>query len=344
MSQNIHAVSIYSPAAGSTRVRIYDWLRHLGRRAIEHQYAGLPSAGPRLLSGHMRQVLHAEREIRALNVPGDTVLISREASPLSRGKLEARLLSSAGRGVYDFDDALFSDTSRRRQAFGGAHKFRRAAAAADCVIAGNEYLAEWASEYQQDVRVIPSCVEPSDYRMAQSSRTSPPRLVWLGSRSTEQYLVPILDDLLEIHRSHGARLTLISASQQNDALAKLQPMLDRVPWNAETFTTYLADADLALAPLADTPLARGKCAYKILQYGAAGLPIVGSPVGANREALRLLGGIAIENSQDWRDAISSLLTESQSQARHRGRAARAAVEEHYSFARWRQAWLEAVVV
>lgn len=78
MTGDLHAISIYSPAAGSTRVRIYDWLRHLEERAVEHQYAGLPTAGPQLLVRNMSAVVRAERDIRHVNLSGDTALLSRK--------------------------------------------------------------------------------------------------------------------------------------------------------------------------------------------------------------------------------------------------------------------------
>lgn len=340
---DLDVFSMYSPAAGSTRVRIYDWLRHLGIDATEHQFAGLPNAGVSTLLSNRAAVTKAEAAVRRVAVYGQNVLMSREASPFSRGHVEERILRQAAHSVYDFDDALFHDTSPRRRAFGGARKFERAVAAANAVIAGNEYLAEWASAFNRDVRVIPSCVEPDDYATADHAARGGgvPTLVWLGSRSTEQYLVPLIADLLRVHQVSGARLKLISSPGDNADLAALAHMLDRVPWNPDTFAHALSDADVALAPLNDTPYARGKCAYKILQYGAAGLPVVGSPVGANADALTRLGGLSLRDGDDWADALTHLLGAPPSARESMGRAARAAVERHYSFSAWAPAWATA---
>ena len=110
--------------------------------------------------------------------------MSREATPLSGGWIEARILRSGEWAVYDFDDAMWAD---RR---GGIHrvfpkptKWRRAVEAPDCVIAGNDYLANAAQSLNRNVVVIPSCVEPADYPKKgelRITRTPDVRLAWIG--------------------------------------------------------------------------------------------------------------------------------------------------------------------
>ena len=61
--------------------------------------------------------------------------------------------------------------------------------------------------------------------------------------------------------------------------------MERVPWSAATEAGSLAAAHIGVMPLTDDEWARGKCAFKLLQYMAASLPCVASPVGANTEAV-----------------------------------------------------------
>jgi len=95
-------------------------------------------------------------------------------------------------------------------------------------------------------------------------------------------------------------------------------------------------------PLEDTPFARGKCAYKLLQYAAAGLPAVGSPVGANRQALERFDGFAPATGAEWYTAIESLLGATTAERSRLGATARTAVEEHYSFDAWEPEWRRAI--
>ncbi len=343
-----HTVTQYGSAGGSARVRVFDWLDYARRAgapidATRHTYRDASDNRIRTLRGDPVGTAMAEREIRALDTTGSTVLLSRGASPFSRGDLEERLLRRASRGVYDFDDALYADPSRLKRSAHLLDACERAVRAADVVIAGNEVLAGWAEQHARDVRIIPSCVEPDDYVVTPTwDIGSVPRLVWLGSASTEAYVAGIAGELLDLHRRTGARLRVISGPDDNPALAPLAPMLDRVPWTATGYAAALADADIAIAPLDDTDWSRGKCAYKLLQYAAAGLPMVASPVGANQVALQRFSGIAAEHRGDWVDAVTLLLGESASQRERRARQGLAAVREHYSFASWWGAWSAAV--
>jgi len=336
-------VTPYGREGGSSRVRVYDWLDHLGLVADVHDYRGGPSNRPKTLVRQPFSTLRAESATRSVDVSGRRLVLSREASPMSGGKVEARLLRAASHGVYDVDDALFHDTGTGvRRALGKAATWTHAVAAADVVIAGNEYLAERASRTARTVYVIPSCIEPRAYAPKLSyALNDPPRIVWVGSPASEAYLLSIAPSLLEVHHRSGARLGVVSAGSAS--LGLLDPMVDRVPWSLEGVGRILAAADVAIGPLVDSPYARGRCAYQLVQYAAAGLPMVGSPVGANVAALEALAGFGERSESGWTEAIIGLLAAGDDVRARLGAMARRGVEQHYSFARWAATWRAAVL-
>lgn len=342
----LHAISSYGPTASSTRVRLNDWFRFLEIDATSHHYAGLNNNRPASIVANSVAVMRAEIALRRLDLTGQRLIVSREASPFSQGDIEERLLHRAVHGVYDFDDALFEDQSAFRHLLGTHDKCQRAIAAADVVIAGNENLADWAGQYSKDVRVIPSCVDPRDYqpKTEWSIKADVPALLWLGSPATEEYVAQIAPALLEVNRRTGAVLTLISGPNDNPDLAALNQMIHRIPWNIATFAAQMANADVAIAPLDDTPYSRGKCAYKLLQYAAAGLPIVGSPAGANKLALQRFDGLAACSMDDWVQGLLQVVTDAPAQRAARGTAGRTAVNMHYSFDAWKPQWCAATEV
>jgi len=258
---------------------------------------------------------------------------------MSFGAIEAQLLRRAERGVYDFDDALYSGypggiISRARHI---DLVWRRSVQTADVVIAGSEVLASHAAAFASNVVVIPSCVEPEDYVVKTSYAVGAiPRVVWLGSPSTEQQLALVRGTLLALNKECGLRLTVISSG--NQSLGELDAMIDRVQWTADGFADVVASADVGIMPLYDNEWTRGKCAYKLLQYAAVGLPIVGSAVGANVSVLSQLGGIAASSTDDWREGLASVLRVSDSTRQELGSRARIGVIEHFSYRSWACRW------
>lgn len=343
----LHVITPYGRNAGSSRVRVFEWLDRLDTPRVVSSYIGQRDASPLRVGRHPAAAVAAERRLRRMAAAEPRrLLLHREASPVSRGRLEGALLSRSGFGVYDFDDALQWDTgegSRLRRLAPKAPKALIAVQRADRVIAGNPVLAEWASQHNRDVVVIPSCVSVDAYRAKTDYRvSSPPRLGWIGSRHNEAYLRPLAPVLRELHRRTGARLTLIGTSQRT--LGDLEELIDRTAWSEAGQYTQLAALDLGISPVPDLRYERGKSGYKLLQYGAAGVPIVASPVGVNREILSRFGMPGPEQVAEWLDAILDLLARPVAEREALGRAAREATRAHYSYDAWLPRWRQAVGV
>jgi hypothetical protein len=162
------AVSTYRASGSSSRVRLLDWITHVRRdhdlEVDDYHYLGtanLSAATPGSPGAVGRSApaplgAPAPECDPACNVSGGN-------TAQCRG-IEARLLKCAEWAVYDFDDALWAD--RRggiHRVFAKPRKWRRAVEAADCVIAGNEFLANAAESLNRNIVVIPSCVGPADY-------------------------------------------------------------------------------------------------------------------------------------------------------------------------------------
>lgn len=340
----LHAVTPYGRKGPSSRVRVYEWLDRIAEPRVVSGYISHHNASPSEVARHPVAVLAAERRLRRMAaVRPERLLLHREASPLSRGDLERRLLSSAAFSVYDFDDALQWDwgASRLRRMAPKAPKALLAVQTADRVVAGNPVLAEWAAEHSSDVVVIPSCVAPDRYRRKTDYTVGdPPRLGWIGTASSEVYFQLVASALREVHRRTGARLTLIGPTRPS--LGELEDIIDRVAWSESAQYELLSEFDVGLAPVPDELYERGKCGYKLLQYAAAGTPVVASPVGVNRELLSALGMPAPEDDDEWVGAILDLLTRPEQARLELGRRAREVTELHYSFDAWLPTWRDAM--
>jgi glycosyltransferase involved in cell wall biosynthesis len=334
----------YGRTGGSARVRVFQWLEHTGIRHHLHDYVGTATLSPLAVLSRPGAALRREVDVRRRFRSPDSVLIHRAVTPLSRGEVESRILRGGRLGVYDFDDAIqweppLPDLAHRLFPRAGAAV--AAVQAADRVIAGNSTLAEWAAGHNADVRVIPSCVEPGYYVRKRSYELSdPPVLGWIGSASTERYLDAIAPALLEVHRQTGAVLVIVGAAAAKPG--QLDPMIRRIPWTETIVHNRVADWDIGLTPLADRLYERGKCGYKLIQYGAAALPAVGSPVGVNRELLSGMAGLAPTSTVEWVDALLSVINATSDEREAMGATARRLVDSSYSYSSWAEQWCAAV--
>jgi glycosyltransferase involved in cell wall biosynthesis len=206
--------------------------------------------------------------------------------------------------------------------------------AADAVIAGNAFLAEFAGRYddQDKVHMIPTCVDPARYDCAGSGDARVgTELVWIGSASTLKVIRWIPQHLEAIAQAlPQVRLKVIC-----DVFPESLPIaVIRCPWSTETEAPALAAADIGISWMPDDAWSRGKCGVKVLQYMAAGLPVVVNPVGVHREfVVHGKTGFLAESPEEWGRAVRTLAGDPD--LRHTmGRAGRQMVTVNFSPSRW----------
>lgn len=213
------------------------------------------------------------------------VWIEKEALPWLPVWFE-RVLLRGKPYVLDFDDAIFHNYDLHRFVWVRRLYGKRI----DClmkgsrlVIAGNRYLAERAiAAGAQSVEVIPTVIDLARYVPKQTySDLHKPRIVWIGSPSTAQYLLDLVEPLATLARRQSFTLRVIGGG----TLTMTGVDVEVLPWSDETEAASIAECDIGIMPLRDTPWEQGKCAYKLIQYMASALPTVASPVGANCEVV-----------------------------------------------------------
>jgi glycosyltransferase involved in cell wall biosynthesis len=253
------------------------------------------------------------------------------------------LRNLVSRLVFDFDDAVFLRDSYSSKGLHHPRKLSRFAAtvrAADPVVAGNGFLAQNAIRFagSERVRVIPTCVDPARYvPRSPDAESDGKTLVWVGSSSTLQGLEVIAPLLDELGRSiPGLRLKVVC---DRFPTFRHLPVI-ACPWNAARESVDLATADVGISWIPDDLWSRGKCGLKVLQYAAAGLPVVANPVGVHPEMIRHgETGFLASTPAEWRDALTRLIADGDLRARM-GCAGRRHFESRYSVAAGAGAWLD----
>lgn len=275
--------------------------------------------------------------------PHDAVILQRKLLP----PWQLRILRRAARRlVFDFDDAVLFRDSNDPRGPDDARRRRRFAAmmrAADTVIAGNDFLADCAlraGARVEDVHVIPTCVEPSRYPVAHHEPAGGPMdLVWIGSSSTLRGL----EQPAEIWRAVAAAVPGLRLRVICDRFPQDFPIpIVAVPWAEADEARALADGQVGVSWLPDDVWSRGKCGLKVLQYQAAGLPVVANPVGCQNEMIRPGdNGFLAAGPDEWVAALRRLASDHDLR-RRMGLAARRGVEADYSVPAWSAAFVHSV--
>ncbi|MCC3155072.1 glycosyltransferase family 4 protein [Hymenobacter sp. BT770] len=277
----------------------------------------------------------ARRAALLFRVPGyNFVFIHREAAPVGPPVFEWIISKVLGKKIiYDFDDAIWlANTSEANKIAAGVkwhHKVADICRWAYKNSCGNTYLADYARRFNQRAVVNPTTIDTVHLHNQVRDQAAPGRLVigWTGTHSTLKYLdqvVPVLSKL----EAEGLDFEFRVISNQPPMLPLRS--LVYLPWRKETEIADLLGFHVGLMPLEDDLWAKGKCAFKALQYMALGIPALVSPVGMNSEVVEHgYNGFVCATPADWEFSLRKLLSDA-GLRQQLGHAARATIEQRYS--------------
>ncbi len=278
-----------------------------------------------------RRLLNA---LRAKSKESPSVIVQRQVDLTPSLALEKAAVANRAL-IYDVDDAIWL-TGRQAGGHplsilkGARRKVRWLAERAEHTIAGNEILAEYLSAYSRRVTVVPSLVDPASYAVRAHEQGEAFTLGWIGSSTTAPYLKRIAPVLARLARESDRPVRLLVVGGSTRGIAGVQ--VEERAWSPQAERDALAEMDAGLMPLEDTPWTRGKCAYKALQYMAAGIPAVVDDVGVSAATVDG-AGYAVQGTGEWLEALQALAADAGQRSRL-GEVGRCRVEEEFSPRRW----------
>lgn len=265
----------------------------------------------------------------------DFIFIHREAAPIGPPVLEWLIAKVFGKKIiYDFDDAIWMKDPASEQTFISSlkwqQKVRQICRWAYKVSCGNQYLCSYARQFNPNSFINPTTLDTEHLhnRIRDQHHAGRPIIGWTGTHTTLRHLDlvwPVLSRLEQ--EGHAFEFRVISNQPPGHTALRA---LSYVPWRKDTEIEDLSQFHLGLMPLVDDPWARGKCAFKALQYMALGMPALVSPVGMNTEVVQDgYNGFVCDQQEQWYAALRQLLTNETLRATQ-GAAARQTIVERYS--------------
>jgi glycosyltransferase involved in cell wall biosynthesis len=328
------ALSLYGKQAASTRYRLLQYIPSLLSAGIEvdvnylldddyvlASFSGRPFDKTNILQSYIKRCNKLLLQNRF-----DVAIIGTELFPMTPGVIESNLLRVPY--IYDFDDAFYLKYTSERFRYVSwmlANKFNPVIARAATVLAGNEHLATHARLFNPRTRILPTVVDLGRYQCISVKHGNKFTVGWIGSPSTSVYLSEMAVPLARLGGEGPVRFVVVGG--RCDPIDNVEVV--SLPWNQSTEIEIINSFDVGVMPLFDNEWARGKCAFKLIQYMACGVPVVASRVGANIEVVDETSGFLAHTPDQWCESLRKLRDDPDLRIRM-GCAGRKRIESHYS--------------
>jgi glycosyltransferase involved in cell wall biosynthesis len=235
--------------------------------------------------------------------------------------------------VYDIDDLVYlADTKSQAhplvQWIKGRGKPLYLMKHAAHVITCTPYLDQFVRKYNDHTTDISSTVDTEQRYKAINTYKNDHTIIigWSGSVTTTKYfylLEEIFKKLKEIHD-----FKVIVMGDETVSMPNIE--IEALSWNENYEIATLQKFDIGVYPLPNEEWVYGKSGLKAIQYMALGIPTVATAIGANFRVIENgVSGFLVHSEEEWLDALSRLIKDSQLRKKV-GLAARQRVVELFS--------------
>jgi glycosyltransferase involved in cell wall biosynthesis len=206
--------------------------------------------------------------------------------------------------ILDYDDNVWEDYRGKRMLEG---KYDDLVKNAVGIIVGNDYLEQYVKKINPNVIKIPTVINLDAYQTNGSTQKFERfSLVWIGSRVTYRYIEAFAPMFQILTKTLDFDLIIIASKGLKDRAIPGVSM-KFYDWSSETEATLLKQSHIGIMPLSDDPFSQGKSGFKLIQYQAAGLPLVASPIGENNIIVKEgRNGFLPQTQEEWIKAIIEL--------------------------------------
>lgn len=282
----------------------------------------------------------------SIKIPNKSVvLIHRDILPFGNMWLEKMLKRKKCKIIVDIDDAIFiSDTSeissKKNKFFYNlkyGKRYDKLFKISDKVICGNKYLENHVKNFCENTKIIPTVIDVSHIMPKKSFNVNSFSIVWIGNPGNTGYIIDILPIINKVSEEMNMRINInLIGSKIFDVRKYKNLEIKFNKWSSENEYELIKESDIGIMPLKNSEWAKGKCSLKLLQYMAAGIPVIGSDVGENKNVIiNGENGFLATDNKDWESHIKYYI-KNRNKIEEMGKRAREFVEERYSLEEWKK--------
>jgi len=279
------------------------------------------------LKGFFRRVKHLFESTKA-----DYVFIHREATPLGPPVFEWLLAKIFRKKIiFEYDDAIWIPGGEKiswiKKWVKATWKIKYIIKWSYKIAAGNNFLCEYASQYNSSVFLIPTVVDTKQGHFKQRDQNVGDKIVvgWTGTHTTLHNLEVIEGVIPELKKELDFEFLVISNKppQWNFDFIYKQ-------WDLATEQEDLLKMHIGIMPSKQGAWFEGKCGFKLIQYHACGIPAIASLTQVNSLiTLHNETGFIANNKDEWKNYLKKLIVNAQLRS-SMGANAREHIEKNYS--------------
>lgn len=266
----------------------------------------------------------------------DVIISNRDIVPDIRIRFIERVINkSRSKFLIDVDDAIHLGHRMDKM----IEIFKNAAH----IVVGNKYLYDYIINFNSNITIIPTVVNTE---LISVNHNTEGKFVigWIGSSGPTKLHLPIIfPALIELSGLTGGKIKILIVSDIEPNLPlELRDIYEFQYWQPDSEGLVLNRMSIGVMPLPDNEFERGKCGFKAIQYMAAGIPALVSPVGANKDIVDDgLNGFHCATTKDWVEKIG-ILIHNPLLCKEMGHNGRQKVERTYSLTYGVKKWKEVI--
>jgi len=213
--------------------------------------------------------------------------------------------------IYDLDDAEWAHSRL---------KTKLLAKNAKIVFCGSHHIKEKIGNWTEKTILIPTVIDFDIYSKYTIKHTEKDvlNIGWVGfgpSYVRDGHLEVLRDALEEVSKDIKIKFTFIGSKGEPFVKDYFKgnyevKFIDELNWsNPNEVPKALKEEgiDIGVAPILETKFDKAKCAFKIIEYMAVGLPVIVSPVGEQKVVARdETDGFYAKNKNEWVKYIKRL--------------------------------------